>query len=76
MTIQISNARVTGRIVRTENSKTDYEYEAGGLSYLSVEAVEAAPEAGHLPTRSRLKTSRKTFLSGFRPVYWYSETAS
>ena len=43
MTLQ--DARVTARIVRTEDGETFHEYEVGGVSYPSAEAVEAALEA-------------------------------
>lgn len=39
-----SDARVTARIVRTEDGQTFTEYEVGGVSYPSAEAVEAALE--------------------------------
>jgi hypothetical protein len=39
MTLQ--DARVTARIVRTEDGETFYEYEVGGVSYPSAEALEA-----------------------------------
>jgi len=43
--MQISDARGTARIVRTEDGETFYEYEVGGVSYPSAESVEAALEA-------------------------------
>lgn len=43
MTLQ--DARVTARIVRTEDGETFHEYEVGGVSYPSAEALEAVLEA-------------------------------
>ncbi len=43
--MQTSDARVTARIVRTEDGETFHEYEVAGVSYPSAEAVEAALEA-------------------------------
>jgi len=43
--MQTSDAHVTARIIRTENGETFHEYEVGGVSYPSAEAVEAALEA-------------------------------
>lgn len=43
--MQISDARVTARIVRPENGETYHEYEVGGVSYPSAEVLEAALEA-------------------------------
>lgn len=43
--MRTSNARVTARIVRTEDDETFREYRVGGISYPSAEAVEAAFEA-------------------------------
>jgi hypothetical protein len=40
-----TDTRVTARIVRTEDGETFHEYEVGGVSYPSAEAVEAALEA-------------------------------
>jgi len=42
MTLQ--DARVTTRIVRTENGKNYTEYRVAGVSYPSAEAVEAVLE--------------------------------
>ena len=43
--MQTSDARVTARTVRTDDGDTLHEYEVGGVSYPSVEALEAALEA-------------------------------
>ncbi|WP_255473785.1 hypothetical protein [Salarchaeum sp. JOR-1] len=43
--MQTSDARVTARIVRTDDGDTFHEYEVGGISYPSAEALEAALEA-------------------------------
>ncbi|AGB33700.1 hypothetical protein C488_08142 [Natrinema pellirubrum DSM 15624] len=40
MTLQ--DARVTARIVRTEDGKTFHEYEVGGVAYGSLDALESA----------------------------------
>lgn len=43
--MQTSDARVTARIVRTDDGKTFHEYEVGGVSYSSAEDLEAVLEA-------------------------------
>ena len=43
--MQTSDARVTARIVRTEDSENYTEYRVDGVSYPSAEAVEATLEA-------------------------------
>lgn len=43
--MQTSEARVTARIVRTEDGQNYTEYRVGGISYPSAEAVEAAIKA-------------------------------
>lgn len=40
--MQISDTRVTARIVRTEDGKTFHEHEVGSVSYPSADTVEAA----------------------------------
>jgi len=47
--MQTSDARVTARIVRTEDGETFHEYEVGGVSYPSAEALETALETRHPP---------------------------
>jgi len=37
-----SDARVTARIVRTEDGETFHEYEVGGVAYGSLDALESA----------------------------------
>lgn len=39
--MQTSDASVTARIVRTDDGDTFHEYEVGGVSYPSAEALEA-----------------------------------
>jgi hypothetical protein len=36
------DARVTARIVRTEDGETFHEYEVGGVAYGSLDALESA----------------------------------
>jgi hypothetical protein len=43
--MQTSDARVTARIVRTEDGENYTEYRVDGVSYPSAEAVEATLEA-------------------------------
>ena len=38
--MQTSDARVTARIVRTEDGETCHEYEVGGVAYGSIDALE------------------------------------
>ena len=43
--MQTSDARVTARIVRTEDGETFHEYEVGGVAYGSLDALESALNA-------------------------------
>ena len=43
--MQTSDARVTARIVCTEDGETFHEYEVGGIAYGSLDALEAALHA-------------------------------
>jgi len=45
MSERSTKARVTARIVRTEADETFREYEAGGVAYGSLDALEAALDA-------------------------------
>jgi hypothetical protein len=42
--MQTSDARVTARIIRTEDGETFREYEVGGVAYGSLGALNAALE--------------------------------
>ena len=43
--MMLQDARVTARIVRTEDGETYYEYEVGGVAYGSLDALRAAFDA-------------------------------
>jgi hypothetical protein len=45
MTMQTSDARVTARIVRTEDGETFHEYEVAGVGYGSLDSLEGVLNA-------------------------------
>lgn len=45
MRMTFTDARVTARIVRTEDGETHHEYCVGGVGYGSLDALEAALNA-------------------------------